>query len=449
MSRSHSFHLFSKRCWIILLISVLFCLPGPAHGTIRYYYLHVGSLRSEGKAIQYAQKLQKEGLNTVVRGTDIPKKGYWYRIYVGPFFSRLEAELKSRELKKKGLTDYAAIHKKSTLLMSHLEKEEKLPDQKIPPPAPEVMVSKPPPPIAEPIPVQEPPIKLPPKSEEIAEAELPSPEIPPTEKEIPVKPHGEVQTRKESPRPPPKPPVSKMKRGHGRNPGQGHFAVTLEHTFRDISTEVTKREQVTSDGVTTTTTTPVLSNPEKDDFPTQLHMDSLRVHIGLTDYLEVFADIGFPYDKPDEMGTATGAGLRLNLFELRRMTFTRFYGAIQGAFLSGDFEEEYHSDVGNKWRRKTDWEEICADVEFGLTRPRFTAYLGGSYFYYQEDTQRRQLENIPAPFVFYEFQDELDPDQEFGVYGGLAIHVTGSLDFHLEGRALNQLGITAGLTYFF
>ncbi len=57
-------------------------------------------------------RLKKKGYKAIARREKIPNKGYWYRVYVGPFSAHMEAYLKAKELKQKKIVDYAAIQKK-------------------------------------------------------------------------------------------------------------------------------------------------------------------------------------------------------------------------------------------------------------------------------------------------------------------------------------------------
>ena len=91
--------------------------PGLLSGANRYHhYIHVASFRAKRKADQLARRLRNKGYNTIAKGEEVANRGYWYRVYVGPFSSLQEAELKSRELKTKRLVGYTAIQKEGFLL---------------------------------------------------------------------------------------------------------------------------------------------------------------------------------------------------------------------------------------------------------------------------------------------------------------------------------------------
>lgn len=419
----------------IFTIFLLFFLTDLVYGSLKYYYLHVGSFRAENKAIQFSQDLQKMGLETVVRGEEITDKGFWYRIYIGPFYSRLEAELESRDLKGKGIVDYAAIHKKDSLLLSNLEEKPEL-VEKTPEVVPERKVSEITPPPEETAPViKPPPSEPPPVEKKLAITERPSDKVISAEEKIAAeKAPPPLKVKKPSRKVYPKPPSKFSKKGYGRNTRQLGLALGLEYTYRDIQTMIIKREKINDPNY-------VLKEDERDEFPTQMHMTALQLRLGLTNFLEIFASAGTDFDDPSELGFAYGGGLRLNLFEIRG-----FYSAIQGEYLSGDFEEEYISDEDNKWKKETDWEEINAKVELGFIRSRFAAYIGGKFFHYNEDTKRQQLEGQETLDIF---QDEIEEENSYGAYGGIAINLTPAFIANLEGEVLTQKSISVVLEYLF
>ena len=65
------------------------------------YTVNVGSFREMVRAERLRKKLEKKGYKAFVAKAAIPKKGTWYRVSVGRFPSRVEAEAFSRALKEK------------------------------------------------------------------------------------------------------------------------------------------------------------------------------------------------------------------------------------------------------------------------------------------------------------------------------------------------------------
>jgi len=229
--------------------------------------------------------------------------------------------------------------------------------------------------------------------------------------------------------------------------GRGDFSLGLRHTYRKVETEITKRKRITSDGTTTTIEDVSVASGETEDF-TSLHMDSVLVRFGLTDYLEVFAEIGGAYREFSDLGFTYGGGLRLNLFEVKGGWLRGFYGGLQGEYLAGAVAYEYSSSNGSKWKREADWEEFLAKGELGVARSRFTAYLGGAYLHYREDTERQLLENFPSSLSSYVFQDELELES-FGAYGGGVIHLSPAFLLNIEGQVFSQNSIFGALEYHF
>ncbi|MGA1845168.1 MAG: hypothetical protein ACMUIS_11460, partial [bacterium] len=200
--------------------------------------------------------------------------------------------------------------------------------------------------------------------------------------------------------------------------------------------------EITSIGITPIT----LGSDEEDDFPTTLHLTTLCVRFGLTDYWEVYADIGASYDEPSEPGLTYGGGMCINLLSSRS---TGLYTALQASYLAGDAEEEYTSDLENAWRRETEWEEVTAGLEVGIARPRWSFYVGGAYFMYEEDTDRYQMENLPPALTYRLFRDEVEQEEDIGAYAGIGYSLTPSLLLTIEGHLLTQEGLSLSLEQHF
>ncbi len=65
------------------------------------YTVNVGSFREMARAERLSKELEGKGYKPFVAKATIPKKGTWYRVSVGRFPSRAEAEAFSRALKEK------------------------------------------------------------------------------------------------------------------------------------------------------------------------------------------------------------------------------------------------------------------------------------------------------------------------------------------------------------
>ena len=432
----------SKTYLLIIALCILFFLPSPVYSSTNFYYIHVGSSKTVKNAERFAQELGKMGLKSVIRGEDIANKGFWYRIYVGPLSSRLEAQTKSRELLKKGVTDYAAVKKKQGLLSSNIGKGPK-PADKVLKTTPEKMVSPGLPATGGPAPVIT-PRKTPPIDQTPHGTKQPSDYVAADKKRAEAQERPRTAIYQKPKRARARSFKRTIGRGLGRNLRRGGLALGITQIYRDIQTDLTKRERTTSDGTTTTIQDLTISDEERDDFPTLLHMTLLRLRVGVTDYLEVFADSGATYTESLDIGFAYGGGIRIDLFDIRG-----FYGAVQGEYLGGDLKEEYRSDSGNKWEKETDWQEFLGRIELGIVRSRFSFFLGGSYLIYDEDTIRKQLENLPFGLTLYRFNDELENEDDLGIYGGMSIYLTSKLFMNLEGQALNQESVLLSLDYLF
>jgi hypothetical protein len=430
---------------MLALAILMFCTPDVfCSGEKYYYYLHISSFRLKERAARDVERIRNQGYNAIAKRERVPDKGYWYRVYIGPFSSLQEAKLKREELRRQKVVEYVVINKKESLIADDLE-EKKVPiEMEVTPP--EVSL----PPEAVPV-VPERPLKV-----------APAPEKPPEIKEVPA-PTPSVEKREEIERPPPPPPPRpprKIKakpppkalefapKGSGRNMGRGDFSLGLRHTYREVEPELTERKRITSDGTTTTIEDVSIAGVENDDFPTRVHMDSFRIRFGLTDYVEVFAETGGTYREFSDLGFVYGGGLRLNLFEMKGGLFRGLYGALQGEYSSGTVDYEYGSSSGNKWKKEAEWQEFVAKGELGVTRSRVSTYIGVVYFHYDEDTERHLLENLPSPLTSYVLQDELEEDS-FGAFGGIDINLTSSVLVNVEGQVSGGKGIFGILEYHF
>jgi len=437
-------------CLMLSMISLVFCDPDYVSGAqTYYYYLHVSSHRLKMRAVQDVARLENKGYNTITRHEQVAARGYWYRVYIGPFSSLGEAKLKRKELRRKKLVEYVAIHKKRSLIRSDLGKtpaiEKKTARIEADKAAPEV---SPPQEVTPPAPKK--PAKAPSINERLPEAKGPPVQISSTKQRRAVKqppPMAAAKPLTETSAKTSQKALELSQKGDGRNMGRGKVALGLRHTYWKVETELTKRKRITSDGTTTTTEDVSVASGETEDF-TSLHMDSMLVRFGLTDYLEVFAEIGGAYRELSDLGLAYGGGMRLNLFEVKGGWLRGFYGGLQGEYLSAAVAYEYSSSVGSKWKKEADWEEFLAKGELGVARSRFAAYLGGAYLNYREDTKRQLLENLPLSLTSYVFQDDLE-EESFGAYGGIVIHLTSAVLLNIEGQLFSQRSIFGTLEYHF
>jgi len=229
-------------------------------------------------------------------------------------------------------------------------------------------------------------------------------------------------------------------RGIGRNIAQGNFALGYRHLYREVGTEVTKRKQITSAGSSTI----AISDSEKDNFPTSMHIDSLYARYGLTNYLEIFLEAGVGYKELSSTSFVYGGGLQLSLFEVERGVLRGLYSSLSGAYLSGDVEYEYRSPAGNKWNKEAEFKELSVKGELGIIRSRFAVYVGAVFLDYNETTKRDKLTGTS---LIYE--DELENENSFGGFAGVEIYLTPSALIKVEGQVISQKSIFIALEYHF
>jgi hypothetical protein len=340
------------------------------------------------------------------------------------------AKSKSDELKRRGLTNYTAIYAKDSPIRGDLPKKAMDEKQGAVAPIPKRKTVFPR--AKEPLSPQ--PEKQPTGVAKKAPTPVLSASPPP-----PTKPRTRVKDRV--------PEKQRwQQRGLGRNVGAHTFSLAYQHDYREVHTEVTDRKRIT-DGTNKTDVS--VSGSEKNRFDTEMHMDMIRLGFGVTDFLELFGDVGICYDDLDDINLAYGGGARLNVFEVKNGSLQGFYTALQTEYHSGKLETDYQSVSGNRFSKEADWWEFVAKGELGLIRKRFSLYFGGTYFLYREDTDRKQLENIPPPFTSLKFEDDIEEENSFGAYGGLSLHLTPELLINVEGEILTQNSISARIEYRF
>lgn len=65
------------------------------------YYLQLASFQKQSDAEAFFPKLDKTGFKGVIKRVELPKLGVWYRVYAGPFSTRLATEEAKRGIKEK------------------------------------------------------------------------------------------------------------------------------------------------------------------------------------------------------------------------------------------------------------------------------------------------------------------------------------------------------------
>ena len=90
----------------------------PVGTTGRLHFVHVSSVKGREAAGREAARLRAAGYPTALRQVEIPDRGTWWRVYLGPYGERGDASTIADRVKAAGLTDYTQIHR---LLASEVE----------------------------------------------------------------------------------------------------------------------------------------------------------------------------------------------------------------------------------------------------------------------------------------------------------------------------------------
>jgi hypothetical protein len=75
------------------------------------YSIHISSFQGEINAIRHVRQLAAKGWPTYYRKVILPRKGTWWRVYVGPYTSEAETGRQANRLKAQGIARYAAIER--------------------------------------------------------------------------------------------------------------------------------------------------------------------------------------------------------------------------------------------------------------------------------------------------------------------------------------------------
>jgi len=370
----------------LIVISFIFLYPDITLSAEKYYYyLQAGSFRIKKDAIKFIEKIEKHEYKVVAKYEKIADQGHWYIVYIGPLSSKKEVNLTIKSLRNKKLAKYLAVHRKKSLISDNLMTKKQVVNEKA------IEVEK--------------------SSVQVSATKI---------KEI-------------------------TQRGIGRNMAGKNFAIGYRHSYREVETEVTKRKQITSTGSSTV----AVSDSEKDDFPTSMHIDSLYARYGLTNFLEFFLEAGVGYKESSNTSFVYGGGLQLSLFEVKSGALKGLYSSLSGAYLSGDVEYEYRSPAGNKWNKEAEFKEVSIKGELGIIRSRFAAYFGAVFLDYNETTKRDKLTGLTPPGTSLIYEDELENENSFGGFAGVEIYLTPSALIKVEGQLISKEIIFIAFEYHF
>jgi cell division protein FtsN len=91
-------------------------MPSPADAAGEGgFTLQVGSFNAQAEADERAGKLGSLGVRAYVVSVEIPKRGTWYRLFVGSFSSREEAGRYGAQLRGRGaVADFIVTERRAT-----------------------------------------------------------------------------------------------------------------------------------------------------------------------------------------------------------------------------------------------------------------------------------------------------------------------------------------------
>ena len=238
-------------------------------------------------------------------------------------------------------------------------------------------------------------------------------------------------------------------RGDGRNLAKKSISVAYRHSYVEYPTELVSRTAISTSGGTTTSRTLSPEAFADADLDTVMHIDAIRLRFGITDFLEIYGDLGTAYRNFATPQFVYGVGARINVLSIELDGHRSIYGAIQGDFLAGKLEEEYDSDDGRRWKKETDWQNIDLKLEIGFGHEAWRLYGGATYGLYDETTDRTLLSTPPAPLTRFVYADELEQENAFGGLAGFDYYVFPRFMVNFEGQFGSQYRITGHFQYDF
>ena len=122
---------------IIMLASILIIAGANILGAqTSDYLIQVFSIQNEEAAQDKVNNLMEAGVPSFSRGEQVPDKGLWYRIYVGPFASKAEAQSAATQLKSSGLINDFIVRQDSPAAAAPVPLVTETPAMSPPPPVP-------------------------------------------------------------------------------------------------------------------------------------------------------------------------------------------------------------------------------------------------------------------------------------------------------------------------
>lgn len=262
-----------------------------------------------------------------------------------------------------------------------------------------------------------------------------------TEVAAEVKRTKQEQARKERRRYP-----AESQTPNGRNMSRLTAAVALRHSFVERKTVITDRRLTHADG----STSGAIGAGLKDAYSTDMHNDSVRLRLGLTNTVEMFLDAGLVFDKLSDiadMEPAFGGGVRVNIATVDDGFFSGGYLAFSGEYLQGKLKTSYNSADGTVASSTAiDWQDMTATVESGIVFSKISIFTGCSYMLYSESIATKQTQALSDVIML---EDELEQQGSLNFSCGVEYHYSPSLHVQLELQAPNRLGGIGSIEYRF
>lgn len=424
---SNGYYHFIKKAVLVILCLSFF--PASSYSDQnKFYYLQISSYRNMERAAAHLAMMGNRGYKGTCYGEEVDGMGLWYRVYLGPYSSRKQADKVQADLSDMGLIKESFVRRKNIRL-------DRAPDNK----NKHLIAGD---------------IKADPDSGNLLRVgNMVFQEVALKTDQLNRFSDSDNKLNEES-------PVrlaaldkkdkrangdylggmaavidseNKESRGRGRNPGEGILSLELDNTSMEIKTSLSSRSLAMSNG-TVATSAPVPVTPDiRYSLPTTAHTSQLVLHYGYTDYIELYAGAGVTFKDRSVMKPSFSAGIRVNFLEFETGKNVFFYSSVAEEYFHSKYRYDYNLN-SDLWEKNTEIDMLSSRIEFGFKSVKYDFYVGGTYSDYQEDTTRRLLNNLPPTLAYAYYIDKLDEKNNVSGFIGFTYWYSPTVNLSMEGE---------------
>lgn len=234
-----------------------------------------------------------------------------------------------------------------------------------------------------------------------------------------------------------------------RNTLCGTVSVSYRYSYVEIPTRIIKRHIRFNSNSGNVRDEIELTDSEKDEFHTSMHLNTLRFCYSATDSLELFIDLGAGCSSFSRQDLVSGGGVKLNLINYSKGTMKRLYLDVEALYHQGGLRDSYLSESDEPSEQDIEWRLSVLEMEIGIVKKTFSFYAGAQFFDYNENTTRKLAGGADLSLRPFIYEDELEADGCIGIFGGWSYSICPSLSLFIEGGAVDQKRLLISLDYCF